>query len=609
MTPAASTNSTHRWADLHTQFERVWGLLLREPQEAHDLALGLERAGRMAGDPHTLLLGELLLLTIRARMAHDPVAVVAEAQRIRANLAAQGDLRNALRCVVTEANALGDLERRAEALALIREALPAARELLDPADLGRLLNSCGAIEVDEGRHVEAVTAWYEALELLNGIPPTAVLAMVMLNVGVMYVRFGNFAAAEPHLRDALSLVEEQSLLGMTNICAGNLAYDLIQLGRADEASRFMEALAPRVERDYDLREYAFFQIVRAEARSAIGQTDAARECLDEVVGLGTSAIDLQNALYLRIAAMRLLRREGRFDEAREALFRAEAEPMHIDDPIYELQLLLEAAEIMHGCGDDRAAFRYARQHHMYSIEMDREFQRADFLSLHTRYEVRKTIVDRDFEVRRREETELARLEIEALNAALAARVQEIERLQGELREQAIRDPLTGTYNRRFLQELLPTEIARCVRESRPLSLCLVDADHFKQINDQFGHAQGDRVLCALAAALTTLPVDGLVVARFGGEEFCVVMPDCDALTAAQLLDQLRAAFGSRSPLPEQGGALRVSFSGGVVPLSDRIHQHPRAVERWIATADEALYRAKQSGRNRIAIAAELPQDD
>ncbi|WP_172200325.1 diguanylate cyclase [Niveibacterium sp. COAC-50] len=604
MTPAASSNSTHRWADLQTQFERVWGLLLREPQEAHDLALGLERAGRMAGDPHSLLLAELLLLTIRARMAHDPQAVVVEAQRIRGQLAAQGDLRNALRCVVTEANALADLERRADALALIRESLPAARELLDAADLGRLLNSCGAIEVDEGRHVEAVTAWYEALELLNGVPPTAVLAMVMLNVGVMYVRFGNFAAAEPHLRDALSLVEEQSLLGMTNICAGNLAYNLIQLGRADEASRFMEALAPRVERDYDLREYAFFQIVRAEAKSAIGQLDGARACLTEVAELGASALDLQNVLYLRIADMRLLRREERLDEARNALLQAEADPMHIDDPIYELQLLLEASEIMHCCGDDRSAFRYARQHHMYSIEMDREFQRADFISLHTRYEVRKTIVDRDFEVRRREEAERARLEIEALNAALAARVQEIERLQGELREQAIRDPLTGVYNRRFLQELLPTEIARCVREGRPLSLCLVDADHFKQINDQLGHGHGDMVLCALAAALSTLAVDGLVVARFGGEEFCVVLPDCDALAAARLVDGLRLAFSARSPLPQLGSELRVSFSGGVAALSDWIHQHPRAVECWIAAADEALYSAKQSGRNRIAIAAE-----
>jgi len=609
VTPAASSTSTHRWADLLAQFERVWGLLLREPQEAHDLALGLERAGRIAGDPHTVLLAELLLLTIRTRMAHDPLAIVVEARRVRTRLTAIGDTRNALRCVVTEANALADLERRAEALTLIRETLPAARELMDPADLGRLLNSCGAIEVDEGRHVEAVTAWYEALELLNCIPPTAVLAMVMLNVGVMYVRFGNFAAAEPHLRDALSLVEEQSLLGMTNICAGNLAYDLIQLGRADEASRFVEALAPRVERDYDLREYAFFQIVRAEAKSAIGELADARRCLDEVAGLGASAIDLQNALYLRIAAMRLLRREGRFDEARETLLQAEADPMHIDDPIYELQLLLEASEIMHGCGDDRSAFRYARQHHMYSIEMDREFQRADFLSLHTRYEVRKTIVDRDFEVRRRQEAEVARLEIEALNAALAARVQEIEHLQGELREQAIRDPLTGAYNRRFLQELLPTEIARCVREGRALSLCLVDADHFKQINDRLGHGLGDMVLRTLAAALTTLPVDGLVVARFGGEEFCVVMPDCDALTSAQLLDELRAAFGARSPLPQLGDDLRVSFSGGVAPLSDCIHQHPRAVERWIATADEALYRAKQGGRNRIAIAlAPLMED-
>lgn len=589
-------------AGLSSPFEQVWGLLLREPQEAHDLALEIERAGRIANDRHTMLCGELLLLAIRARMAHDPDALAQEARRIREALYALHDARNALRTVVIEANALADMERRAESLALIEQTLPDARRLLDPADLGRLLNSFGAIQVDEGLHVEAVSAWYEALELLQGIPPTPVLCMVTLNVGVMYMRFGNFAAGEPHLREALQLVEEQAVTGVTNICAGNLAYDLIQLGRADEASSFMEALAPRVERDYDLREYAYFQIVRAEALSARGQLAAARHCLDEVAALPDEAMDLQNRLYFRIADLRLLRREGRVDLALAALRQAEADPMHIDDPLYELQLMLEASELMHALGDDCSAYRYARQHHMYSIEMDREFQRADFVSLHTRYEVRKAIIDRDFEVRRREEADRARTEIEALNATLAARVTEIEQLQGALREQAIRDPLTGLYNRRFLHELLPSLIARCVRETRAVSLALIDADHFKRVNDDYGHGVGDRVLQALGRQLLELAVDGRVVARFGGEEFCVVLPDCDARRATAMLDDLRDGFSRRTHAAEGGALVRVTFSGGVVELTPEIHQHPAAIDRWIAEADMALYRAKASGRNRLLIA-------
>ncbi|GAA5182921.1 hypothetical protein GCM10025771_33310 [Niveibacterium umoris] len=579
--------------------DEAWHLLLRDPQQAHELAQAITRAGHAAGDQHQILCGEMLELSIRARMANEPEAFIAEAVRIREALSQQGDPRNALRLVVVEANALADLEQRVEALALIDRMLPEARRWLDAADLGRLLNSGGAIRVDEGLHAEAVTAWYEALELLQGIPPTPVLCMVTLNVGVMYMRFGNFAAAEPHLREALRLVEEQSVTGMTNICAGNLAYDLIQLGRAEEASRFLEALAPHVERDYDLREYAYFQIVRSEACSALGQLAAARRCLDEVESFGGEGIDSQNQLYYRIALLRLLRREGRFDEALATLRRAETDPLHIDDPLYELQILLEASELMHALGDDRSAFRYARQHHDYSIEMDREFQRADFLSLHTRYEVRKAIIDRDFEVRRRKEADLARAEIEALNAALEARVQEIERLQEALRDQAIRDPLTGLYNRRFLQELLPTMVARCNREERQVVLCLVDADHFKRVNDTHGHGVGDAVLQALAEVLRPLESDGVVVARFGGEEFAIAFPDCALDQAIERLDTLRTRFAGLQQTAQDGTHFAVSFSAGVAEMPVGLDPAAAGIDAWFALADEALYCAKASGRNRV----------
>lgn len=605
--PAIGTAPIHEVpAELHAQFERVWALLLREPKEAHDLALQIERAGRIAGDAHAILLGELLSLAVRSRMAHDPAEVADEARRIRAALAALGDEGNAARCIVIEANALADIERRRDAIALIEISLPEARKHLEPPDLGRLLNSYGAIQVDEGSHAQAVTAWYEALEHLSAIPPTPVFAMVTLNIGVMYMRFGNFAAAEPHLREAFDLIQRQGLTGVVNVCAGNLGNNLLQLGRESEACRFLEALAPGVQRDYDLREYVFFQTIRAEALCAVGRLAESRACLEQVEAIGPEGMDLQNKHYLRIAWMRQMRREGLADEALAALRKAEADPMHIEDPGYELQFLLEAAQIMELVGDYRDAYRYARQHHMYAIEMNREFQRADFMSLHTRYEVHKTLVDRDFEVRMRHEAEAAHAEIAELNAQLEARVAEIEALQGSLREQAIRDPLTGVYNRRFLQELLPAELARCARDGSDFCLCLIDADHFKQVNDSFGHLVGDTVLKALGGSLLALEASGIVVARFGGEEFCIVLPNFDRQRAMILLESLRADFSSKPEILAIAPDFKVSFSGGIAELTADIHQHPRAVEQLIARADAALYAAKRAGRNRIVLASDLP---
>lgn len=162
------------------------------------------------------------------------------------------------------------------------------------------------------------------------------------------------------------------------------------------------------------------------------------------------------------------------------------------------------------------------------------------------------------------------------------------------------DVLTGTLNRRGLEGFFEREPAR---ERRTLSVLMVDVDHFKQINDRYGHAVGDQVLQHLARALARQTRDGDALVRWGGEEFLVVLPQTPLERARVVAERTRASV-ERTPAPI-GEGIRLTVSIGVAQL---IPGESR--EDTIARADAAMYRAKQHGRNRVEVAApnEAPED-
>jgi len=183
-----------------------------------------------------------------------------------------------------------------------------------------------------------------------------------------------------------------------------------------------------------------------------------------------------------------------------------------------------------------------------------------------------------------------------VNRELQERLREIEGLQTELREQAIRDPLTGLYNRRYLAETLERELARAMREGYPVSLVMADIDHFKNVNDTFGHAAGDLALRSLGSILRSDTRPGDIACRYGGEEFLLVMPNTDARTAAQRAEQLRRRV-AESRVAWLGREVAITLSLGVAsfPL------YGATGDEVMAAADLALYAAKAAGRDRVAL--------
>ncbi|TCM15000.1 diguanylate cyclase (GGDEF)-like protein [Novosphingobium sp. PhB165] len=172
------------------------------------------------------------------------------------------------------------------------------------------------------------------------------------------------------------------------------------------------------------------------------------------------------------------------------------------------------------------------------------------------------------------------------------------RLQRGLREQTIRDPLTGLFNRRYMEETLALEIARASRGGTPLGLVMCDVDHFKRFNDEFGHEAGDAVLQAVAAEMRSRFRDGDVVCRFGGEEFTIIAPGTSAAALAERVEAVRQAIGELNI--HQGGRTlgATTMSFGIAVWEENMERDGSTL---IKVADAALYRAKREGRNRVVL--------
>jgi two-component system cell cycle response regulator len=165
------------------------------------------------------------------------------------------------------------------------------------------------------------------------------------------------------------------------------------------------------------------------------------------------------------------------------------------------------------------------------------------------------------------------------------------------RRAAITDGLTGLHTRRYFEQCLATEVQRAQRTGLPLGLLIADVDHFKTVNDTYGHPGGDRVLIEVARRLTRSSRAGTVVARYGGEEFALLLPHTDASGLAVAAENLRRAI-STIPVAVRGDTLvRVTVSVGASCLPD----HAETPETLVLTADHALYAAKEAGRNRSVV--------
>jgi diguanylate cyclase len=177
----------------------------------------------------------------------------------------------------------------------------------------------------------------------------------------------------------------------------------------------------------------------------------------------------------------------------------------------------------------------------------------------------------------------------------ADRIENLERdLESALREAAL-DGLTGIANRRSFEQMLRRLAGETMNSGKDLSLLMVDIDHFKRVNDTWGHQTGDRVICHVAACLRQSVRGEDVVARYGGEEFAVLLPHTDLSSAATVGENIRALL-TREPLRLE---VTPPMAAITVSIGASAYDPGEPLAEWVARADEALYHAKVEGRNCV----------
>ena len=167
-----------------------------------------------------------------------------------------------------------------------------------------------------------------------------------------------------------------------------------------------------------------------------------------------------------------------------------------------------------------------------------------------------------------------------------------------LKEMALRDSLTGLLNSRYLHVRLQEELASAKRHERPTSIVLFDIDHFKKVNDKYGHPVGDQALQLIGKTIQSTLREGEIAARVGGEEFALLLPSTSAELAAAAAERIRRSVGEVAVRTKNDQALTVTMSAGVACAN---HYDAQDAAALYSRADQALYRAKEQGRDRVIV--------
>jgi two-component system cell cycle response regulator len=268
-----------------------------------------------------------------------------------------------------------------------------------------------------------------------------------------------------------------------------------------------------------------------------------------------------------------------------------------DQPYARMRLLQAATDACEAAGDAVSALRFLREAQRLYEELVGTGARARYVALQTENELVQAQRERDFARSAHEDAERDRAQLASLNAALEAKIAEAGLLQEQLREQALRDPLTRLHNRRYLHQTGADRIELARRQGSPVALALIDIDFFKRVNDLHGHEAGDQLLVAIADHLLDRLRRSDILCRYGGEEFVLLTNDTTPENAALLLQQVLASL-ARLEIGTCAGVLTgVTFSAGVAGFDG----DGDTLAELLKVADRRMYQAKADGKARVRI--------
>jgi diguanylate cyclase (GGDEF)-like protein len=499
------------------------------------------------------------LLALHLNCTGEYEEAIAACERARILLTDTDENAEVCRAALVQAFALNELGLSEQALDCLNAAEQIAERLQDPSLLFWVQNRIGVVYDTMGERHEARNAMLTALDLADETDDEAMFSILNNLVD-------NAMSLVPQLRQRGEESEAEAIL----------------LTAVTHASRAL-ALADAADQPY-LRCLALGNLGVIEALQGRYDTGLQTEQTARLIAVkyGYRSLELATLQY----SPRILLMKGATDQAItplvDVLHRAEElgeQPVQLDT----LQALVEAHERN---GQYREALGRLKEYH--SMEQQVRSARLNTRSRVLAQQIELENVRREAAAARAQAAEdrahSQRLEADKL--ALQLRTIELER-------SAYSDSLTGIGNRRYVDNELTRMFALSVRHDSSLCVALLDIDHFKKVNDTFGHAIGDAVLVRVAELIVRHSRTEDLVARYGGEEFLLAFSDIDAWSATRMCERLREGV-EREDWSEIAPGMSITVSAGVAARSDSVDVH-----ELIDRADQQLYRAKQSGRNRV----------
>jgi len=475
-------------------------------------------------------------------------------------------------------------------------------QLLKHEQRGVLLNAIAGCYSSQGRSEEAFAYMFEALRGAGPARGHGFDAALHCNLSHELLQLGDCDEALEQVARGLARCEGMRNVRLESVLCINRVVGLTELSRATDAMPDVQRVAamPSGVSAVNGRGVAalhFETLAIAALRAGALEQGAA------LLARARAAMDLMlpdERVELAIAAALQAQLQG---DARAALAELALAAPWVTDPGsaacagLRAAAMLEqlASELHEALGDSAAALVAVRRWQAINAQRAGLASRARYQAAVLQTELLNLQHKLEENDVKRRATERARAEMALANRALSRKIEEVQALQAALREQATQDALTGLFNRRHLNDTLPAMLALALREQQPLAAVVIDLDHFKLTNDRHGHPAGDLLLAAFGRLLREQLRGSDIAYRYGGEEFCLLMPHTAAAAAQAKVEQVLSLWRQQVFDLDTGPLQGLSFSAGV---ADTLQTTPTPVQ-LLRAADDRLLQAKRAGRNRV----------
>ncbi|MFO1324201.1 MAG: diguanylate cyclase [Burkholderiales bacterium] len=556
--------------------------------------LGIDRLAHALDEaraPHERL--PLLLALAELMASADARRALTLAQEAEAVAAALENVPARAEALFLQGRSAELLLDHAGALDLYGRALTAFESAQDDPGTAKALRALSFVHDALGDFTRALDYQFRALAIDERSGDERHRAATLRTIGIVYSRSGDPAAGLEFYRKSLALCTGPDDAIERGKTLNNIGINLKNLGQYDDArAALLEAHSVFVDLMLPLQQAATLNnmgLVLERLGDAAGAERTLREALDLSEGTGYR----YGVAHAALSLGRLCMAQQRFGEARQWLTSSldTCERHRLKPTQYEVHEAL--AELHEKLGDAAGALAHFRRFHALEREVQSEAASDKLRAMQIQFEVAAAKREAELERERQESLTRANAELDALNISLTEANLQKTMLLDQLERQTYEDALTGLANRRRLDQRLADEFALALRHGRPLAVAMCDLDHFKSVNDRYSHAVGDAALRATAKLLSAQVRHTDLVARFGGEEFVIVLVETDAAAALRVCEKLRAAMANHSWASIHPG-LSLTMSIGLC-ADTALPGH----ERMLAMADRNLYSAKASGRNRV----------